>query len=485
MTKDASNGTLGISQSTPNGQVAAPEIAPFPNVGVPGYPTFLPQQPQAIGSLLDSDKFPQNKRPPKLFEPLTIRGQTFHNRAWVAPMCQYSSDNGHATDHHFVHLGSMAMRGWGLIMVEATAVVPEGRISPEDSGIWDDSHIAGFKRIVDFVHAHRGKIGIQLAHAGRKASTLAPWVERIAHDEGWDGGSVPSEQVGGWPNNVVGPSEISFQPGKYPNPIAATSEYIKKLKQAYLDAVERCKKAGFDFIEIHGAHGYLFHEFASPLTNRRTDEYGGNLENRLRLPLEVAELIRKAWDKPLFYRVSASDWLENVEGPEKGASSNEKDEWAWWGLEQTTILTQKLADIGIDLIDVSSGGNDLRGQIAVGPSYQVHFASHIKKHVKNILVGTVGIITEAHQAEDILLRGDADVVLLARQVLRDIDWPLEAAQELGAAVAPAVQYERAWSRMVVKRETCTSPKLHTGISLVEGEEGRQRKHRSESHSDSK
>jgi 2,4-dienoyl-CoA reductase-like NADH-dependent reductase (Old Yellow Enzyme family) len=252
-----------------------------------------------------------------------------------------------------------------------------------------------------------------------------------------------------------------------------------------------------------------FPEFASPLTNRRTDEYGGNLENRLRLPLEVAELIRKAWDKPLFYRVSASDWLENVEGPEKKSPSHgEKEEWAWWGLEQTTILTQKLADIGIDLIDVSSGGNDLRGQIAVGPSYrmssihatrlqweergsalishaEVHFASHIKKHVKNILVGTVGIITEAHQAEDILLRGDADVVLLARQVLRDIDWPLEAAQELGAAVAPAVQYERAWSRMVVKRETCTSPKLHTGISLVEGEEGRQRKHRSESHSDSK
>lgn len=263
MTKDASNGALGISQSAANGQVAAPEIAPFPNVGVPGYPTFLPQQPQAIGSLLSSDKFPQNKRPPKLFEPLTIRGQTFHNRAWVAPMCQCklhpprlstvfgafvlmwdcadSSDNGHATDHHFVHLGSMAMRGWGLIMVEATAVVPEGRISPEDSvsgrlvmilpqnphskpsstlctpllrahlvvpcpadkpqGIWDDSHIAGFKRIVDFVHAHRGKIGIQLAHAGRKASTLAPWVERMANDEGWDGGSVPSEQVGGWPNN--------------------------------------------------------------------------------------------------------------------------------------------------------------------------------------------------------------------------------------------------------------------------------------------
>jgi len=200
-------------------------------------------------------------------------------------------------------------------------------------------------------------------------------------------------------------------------------------------------KAGFDYIEIHGAHGYLFHEFTDPITNKRTDHYGGSLENRLRLPLEVAQIVRQAWDGPLFYRVSASDWLDDVLGPEK-ARPGEKEEYAWWGIEQTTILTQKLADIGIDLIDVSSGGNDTRQKIKPGPSYQVPFADHLRKHTKNIMVGTVGIITDPIQANDIIEHNQADVVLCARQVLRDIDFPLRAAQELGVAVAPAVQYER-------------------------------------------
>ncbi|ORY34039.1 hypothetical protein BCR39DRAFT_518221 [Naematelia encephala] len=456
-------------KSTPtNGQ--APILAPFVNERVPGYHEFLPLQPQPIGSLLPADKFPQNEDPPKLFEPIEIRGVKFHNRLFVAPMCMYSADEGKPTDHHFVHHGSMAMRGWGSLMVEATAVVPEGRITPQDVGLWDDSQITSHKRIVDYVHGLRGHIGIQLAHAGRKASTLAPWVQRIAEDGGWNGGVVAREEEGGWPSNVVGPSPIAFDP-KYPHPVEASSEYIADLKQSWLNAVERCKQIGYDFVEIHGAHGYLFHEFVDPISNKRTDQYGGSFENRIRLPLEVAKAIRAAWDGPLFYRLSASDWLEDVLGPEK-AYPGQKEEWAFWGIQQTTLFVAKLAELGIDLVDVSSGGNDSRQKIKVQPAYQLPFAEHLKKHVPNVLIGAVGIITEPTQANDILEQGKADVVLLARQILRDIDFPLEAALELGAAVAPAVQYERAWSRMVVKREHTEAPVHHNGISEVEGEEGR-------------
>ncbi|CAD6585588.1 MAG: hypothetical protein TREMPRED_004180 [Tremellales sp. Tagirdzhanova-0007] len=455
-----------------NGLTVEPKFAPFPSASVPNYPTFLPEQPQAIGSLLDPKTFPQNEDPPKLLESISIRGVTFPNRAWVAPMCQYSSDHGHATDHHFVHYGSMAMRGWGSIMVEATAVVPEGRISPEDSGIWQDSQIAGFKRIVDFVHAHKGKIGVQLAHAGRKASTMSPWMQRISQDKGWEGSKVPDDKSGGWHSEVVGPSDISFSPGDNAQPIAASLEYISSLKQAWRDATSRCKEAGFDYIEIHGAHGYLFHEFTDPLSNKRTDQYGGSFENRIRLPLEVSKIVREVWDGPLFYRVSATDWLDDVLGPEM-SPSGEKGEYAWWGLEQTTKLAQRLAAIGIDLIDVSSGGNDTRQKVPVEPSYQVPFASHIKQHVRDTIVGTVGIITDPVQANDILQNDEADVVFCGRQVLRDLDFPLRAAQELGCAVAPAVQYERAWSRMVVKREHTSAAPRHKGLSEVEGEEGRE------------
>ncbi|RXK36413.1 oxidoreductase [Tremella mesenterica] len=445
------------------------QFSPYPIRSAKGYHTFLPEQLQPIGSLLSAEKFPQNAEPPKLFEPLTIRGVTFHNRAWVAPMCVYSSDNGHATDFHLVHLGSMALRGWGSIMVEATAVVAEGRISPSDSGIWQDSQIAPLKTIVDFVHANKGIIGIQLAHSGRKGSTMPGGTLRIMRDDGWKGGEVAPEQTGGWPSEVVAPSAISFNPGKYPDPVEASVEYLTNLKEAYVKAAERCKIIGFDFIEIHGAHGYFLHEFCSPGSNRRTDQYGGSFENRIRFPLEVAQTLRAVWDKPLFYRVSASDWLEDAEGPEK-AYPGETEEYKWWGLDQTTLFTQKLADAGVDLIDVSSGGNDLRGKIAVGPSYQLPFAEHIKKNVKNILVGAVGIITEPEQAEEILENNQADVVLFARQVLRDIDFPLKAAQELGAAISPALQFERGWSHMVVKRDHRKAPAHHSGISTVEGEE---------------
>ncbi|WVQ67672.1 uncharacterized protein L199_005876 [Kwoniella botswanensis] len=447
-------------------------IFPYPPKKVDGYPTYLPDQLQPVGSLLDPNVYKQNQDPPKLFEPLTIRGVEFPNRAWVAPMCQYSSDEGKATDHHFVHLGSMAMRGWGSIMVEATAVVPEGRITPEDMGIWEDSQIEPLKRVVDYVHGLRGIIGIQLAHAGRKASNPAPWTLRQAiEDEGYDGGDVVGEENGGWPNNVQAPSAISFNPGKYANPVEITTEYINNLKKAYADATERCKKIGFDFIEIHGAHGYLLHEFVDPISNKRTDSYGGSLDNRIRLPLELAQLLREKWEKPLFYRVSATDWLDEELGPEKGKNGD----WAWWGIDQTTYLTQKLADLGVDLIDVSSGGNDLKGKVKVGPSYQLPFAEHIKQNVSNILVGAVGIITEPAQANDIIEEGKADVVFLAREVLRDIDFPLKAALELGAAVSPAVQYERAWTRMLVKRDHVKKAAHHHGVDEVQGEEGKKEK----------
>ncbi|OWZ58869.1 oxidoreductase [Cryptococcus neoformans c8] len=446
-------------------------VFPYPPRKVQGYPIFLPEQPQPIGSLLDDNEYKQNKNPPKLFQPITIRGITFHNRAFVAPMCMYSSDQGRATDHHFVHLGSMALRGWGSIMVEATAVVPEGRISPEDMGLWDDSQIAELQRIVKYIHANKGVIGIQIAHAGRKASTPAPWNEREANEKGHSKGSVVPEENGGWPSKVVAPSEISFLDGDYPDPIEASIEYLESLKKAYADAVERCSKIGFDFIEIHGAHGYFLHEFIDPISNKRTDKYGGSLENRLRLPLEIAEIVRQKWDKPLFYRLSATDWLEESLGKEKNANG----EWVWWGIEQTTTFVGKLAELGVDLVDVSSGGNDLRQKIAPGPSYQLPFAAHLKKTYPNLLIGSVGIITDAKQANDILEQGKADVILIGRQLLRNLDWPLGAAVELGVAVAPAVQYERAWTRMLVKREAHDHTSKKHGVTELQGQEGQETK----------
>ncbi|ODO09745.1 hypothetical protein I350_01962 [Cryptococcus amylolentus CBS 6273] len=449
---------------------ASSNVFPFPPRKVEGYPTFLPEQPVPIGSLLDADQYKQNQNPPKLFKPITIRGVTFHNRAWVAPMCQYSSDDGHATDHHFVHLGSMALRGWGSIMVEATAVVPEGRISPEDMGLWDDSHITELQRIVRYVHANKGLIGIQIAHAGRKASTPAPWNERLANEAGFHDGSTVPEEQGGWPSKVVAPSAISFHDGDYPDPLEASTSYLENLKKAYGDTVDRCNQIGFDFIEIHGAHGGSS-QFVDPISNTRTDKYGGSLENRLRLPLEITEIVRQKWDKPLFYRLSATDWLEEALGKEKDANGD----WAWWGIEQTTLFVSKLAEAGVDLVDVSSGGNDLRQKIDAKPSYQLPFAEHLKKTYPDLLIGTVGAITEAKQANDILEEGKADIIFIGRQLLRDLDWPLEAALELGAAVAPAIQYERAWTRLLVKKDAHDSTSKRHGVTETQGQEAQESK----------
>ncbi|KAG9074385.1 hypothetical protein FRC06_010729, partial [Ceratobasidium sp. 370] len=399
----------------------------FKNVPAPGVEEYYPLNEPTIGTPYSIEEYPQNKALPKLFQPLTVRDVTFKNRIWVSPMCQYSAVDGHMTDWHLVHLGGFAARGAASIMLEATAVAPIGRISPECPGIWSDTHIPPMKRIVDFIHGQGAVVGIQLAHAGRKASTLAPWVESRRKKAGGVGSesAIAREEEGGWEKDVVGPSEIPFAK-TYPQPRAMTEQEIDELVQSYVDAVERCKKIGFDFIEIHGAHGYLLHSFYSPLSNNRTDSYGGSLQNRLRLPLRVAQAVRTAWgdSKPLFFRLSATDWAE---GPER----DENGEWKSWGIEQTVELVKGLKGVGVDVIDTSSGGNWVKQQIPIGPGYQVPFAERVKKEVPDVVVGSVGLITSPQQAERILQDGQADAVLLARELLRHADFPIYAAEELG------------------------------------------------------
>ncbi|KAJ3574452.1 hypothetical protein NP233_g1768 [Leucocoprinus birnbaumii] len=374
---------------------------------------------------------------PKLFEPFRLRDVTFKNRIWVSPMAQWSSDDGHATDWHLVHYGSLATHGAGAITVEATVILPEGRTSNEDAGLWKDSQIAPLKRIVSFVHAHDTKIGIQLVHGGRKSSTRAPWVQKRLEP-----GTpvVASREENGWPDQVYGPSNISYHEGVYPDPQATTEEYLNKVTDAFVDAARRANEAGFDFINIHAAHGYLLHEFLSPLSNIRSDIYGGqSLENRIRYPLHVIEKVRAAWPehKPLFVRISATDWAE---GPEK----DENGKWLQWGAEQSSIFSERLQKIGVDLVDVSTGGNWRQQNIPVGPGYQVPFAAEIKKALPNLAISAVGAITEPEQAEDYLQEGKADVIYMAREFLRNPSWPLYAAHQLGVTIKAANQYEGAW-----------------------------------------
>lgn len=420
----------------------------FKNVPAPGVEEYYPLNEPEIGSVYSKDEYPQNKAVPKLFQPITLRDVTFKNRIWVSPMCQYSAVGGHMTDWHLVHLGGYATRGVGSIMFEATAVAPEGRITPECTGIWSDSHIEPMRRIVEFIHGQGTKVGIQLAHAGRKASTLAPWVQDRRTKAGGEGSksSIARNEEGGWPENVIGPSEIPFA-DTYPKPRAMTIDEINTLEKAYVDAIERCEKIGFDFVEIHGAHGYILHSFYSPLSNTRTDDYGGSLDNRLRLPLQIARAVRSAWpaSKPLFFRLSASDWAE---GPERDEQTGE---WRYWGPEQSVELSRRLKDAGVDLIDASSGGNWVKQKIPIVPGYQVPFAEKIKKDVPDVAVGSVGLITSPQQAEKILQDDQADVVFLARELLRHADFPIYAAQELGVVVKPANQYERGWTRMMTPK----------------------------------
>jgi 2,4-dienoyl-CoA reductase-like NADH-dependent reductase (Old Yellow Enzyme family) len=350
-----------------------------------------------------------------LFDPLAIRDLTFANRVFVSPMCQYSSDDGYANDWHFVHLGSRAVGGAGLVMTEATAVLPEGRISPQDLGIWDDGHIEMLGRIVSFIHDQGSIAGMQLAHAGRKASTRRPW----------EGQGAISEANGGW-TKVVAPSALTFAE-TYPMPQALTTDGIQEVIAAFAAAARRACQAGFRVIEIHAAHGYLIHEFLSPLSNRREDNYGGSFENRTRLCREVVAAVRSAWPKelPLFLRISATDWVEGG-----------------WDIDESVKLASDLKPKGVDLIDCSSGGNVPHAKIPVGAGYQTAFAERIRRQT-GIMTGAVGMITSPVQAEHIIRTEQADAVIMAREFLRDPYWPLRAARELEQSIAWPVQYLRA------------------------------------------
>jgi len=350
----------------------------------------------------------------KLFSPLQLRELTFKNRIFVSPMCQYSSDDGLPTDWHFVHLGSRAAGGAAMVCVEATAVSPEGRISPGDSGIWSDKHSAAFRPITTFIREHGSVAAIQLAHAGRKASTDLPWT----------GGKPLDASRGGW--QTIGPSAIPFAPG-YSTPREMTAADMDAVVSQFAAAAGRALDAGFAVVEVHMAHGYLMHEFLSPLSNHRRDQYGGSLENRMRLPLRVAGAVREIWPagRPVFVRISATDWKPGG-----------------WDIIQSVELARALGAIGIDLIDCSSGGTAYDAKVPSEAGYQVPFAEQIRREAK-IATGAVGLITDARQAEEIIATGKADVVLLARQMLRDPYWPLHAAKELGADVPWPNQYVRA------------------------------------------
>jgi len=346
-----------------------------------------------------------------LLTPLTIRDITLRNRIGVSPMCQYSAEDGFPTDWHFVHLGSRAVGGAGLVMVEATAVEPRGRISPWDAGIWKDEHIAAWARIASFVRGQGAVAGIQIAHAGRKASVRRPW-------EG--GGPIPQAE-GGW--QTVAPSAIPFA-ATDPVPHELTVEEISGLIEGFRAAARRALEAGFQVVEIHGAHGYLIHEFLSPLSNHRTDAYS----DRFRFALEVAEAVRAVWPErlPLFFRASATDWMEGG-----------------WTPEETVELARRLGKLGVDLIDCSSGGTSPHAKVPMAPGYQVEFAEKVRKEA-GIATAAVGMITTPEQANAIVADGRADLVLLAREFLRDPYFAMHAAKALGEKVSAPPQYARAW-----------------------------------------
>jgi 2,4-dienoyl-CoA reductase-like NADH-dependent reductase (Old Yellow Enzyme family) len=350
----------------------------------------------------------------KLFSPLTLRELNFRNRIFVSPMCQYSCQDGMPTDWHLVHLGSRATGGAGLVMTEATAVVPEGRISPCDTGIWTTGQAKAFQRIAEFIRSQGAVAGIQLAHAGRKASTDVPWAgghPLIAGTKGWQ---------------PVAPSAIPFS-ASHPTPRALEQSEIAALVDRFAEAAEWALSASFQVVEIHMAHGYLLHEFLSPLSNHRQDEFGGDIEGRMRLPLQVAQAVRNVWPSglPVFVRISATDWVDGG-----------------WDLAQSIILCRRLRDIGIDLIDCSSGGLVPDARIPFTSGYQVPFAEAIRREA-GVAAAAVGLITEPEQAEQTLVCGDADAVFLGREMLRDPYWPLHAARSLGIDASWPVQYERA------------------------------------------
>ncbi|NML95163.1 NADH:flavin oxidoreductase/NADH oxidase [Novosphingobium olei] len=356
---------------------------------------------------------------PKLFEPITIDGLTLANRIVIAPMCQYSAEDGRMTDWHAIHLGSLALSGAGLLTIEATAVLPEGRISNADVGLWDDDTEAAMARVLETVRRHSPMpIAIQLAHAGRKASTARPW----------DGGKqIAPDAPNGW--QTVAPSGVPYTPGDHA-PVALDSAGLAEIRDAFAASARRAARLGIDAIQIHAAHGYLLHQFLSPISNQRTDEYGGSLENRMRFPLEVFDAVRAAFPKerPVSVRVSGSDWVDGG-----------------WDEAQTVAFARALEERGASAIHVSSGGLDPAQAIPVGPSYQVPLARAVKQAV-SIPVVAVGLITEAQQAEAIVATGDADLVAVARTILYDPHWPWHVAAELGAQVSAPSQYLRSQPR---------------------------------------
>jgi 2,4-dienoyl-CoA reductase-like NADH-dependent reductase (Old Yellow Enzyme family) len=352
-----------------------------------------------------------------LFEPLTVKSITLRNRIGVSPMCMYSSDEGFATDWHLVHLGARAAGGAALVIAEATAVSPIGRITPGDAGIWDDRHVDPLARINRFIKSQGAVAGIQLAHAGRKASALRPW----------EGGGHLTNGTG-W--QTVAPSAMAFGGALSKVPRALAVEEIASVQAEFVAAARRALAAGYEWLELHAAHGYLAHQFLSPLSNDRIDRYGGAFENRIRFLMETARAVRAVWPErqPLTIRLSCTDWVERG-----------------WTIEESVELARRLKGEGVDLIDCSSGGSSPLARIPVEPGYQVEFASRIRREAE-IATAAVGMITEPVQADEIIRREHADLVLLARELLRDPNWPLRAASELGIKPAPKppVQYARAW-----------------------------------------
>jgi 2,4-dienoyl-CoA reductase-like NADH-dependent reductase (Old Yellow Enzyme family) len=368
-----------------------------------------------------------------LFASLAIRGINLSNRIVVSPMCQYSSQDGFANDWHFVHLGSRAVGGAALVFTEASAVLPEGRISPQDLGIWNDAHVEPLGRITRFIHDQGSVAGMQLAHTGRKASTRRPW----------EGHGEVLERDGGW-QKVVAPTADRFAVG-YAQPQELAAQGIEEVIHAFRDAACRALNAGFRILEIHAAHGYLLHEFLSPLGNKRKDRYGGSFDNRVRLVCEVVSAVRSVWpeDAPLFIRISATDWVEGG-----------------WDLEQSVELARRVQALGVDLVDCSSGGNLPHADIPLGPGYQTPFAERIRREA-GVLTGTVGMITDPAQADHVIRTGQADATFLARELLRDPYWPLRAARELGQPAAWPAQYLRAAPHGSPARTPANLPELES------------------------
>lgn len=352
-----------------------------------------------------------------LFSPLKLKSIESRNRIMVSPMCMYSSEDGFANDWHLVHLGSRAVGGAGIVFTEATAVSPEGRISYADLGIWKDDHIEKLRQVTDFIKEHGAVAGIQLAHAGRKASKSKPW----------EGNKVLSPSEGGW-DNLVAPSPIPFDESD-PNPNELDEKGIQKVIDDFKNAAKRSLDSGFQTAEVHAAHGYLVHEFLSPLSNKRTDNYGGSFENRIRLLLEVVQSVKQVWpdNLPLFVRISATDWVEDEPS---------------WDLEQSIELAKALKKLDVDVIDVSSGGNVSYQKVPVGAGFQTNLAQHIRREA-DIKTTALGMITTASQADHAIRTGQADMVALARQFLRDPYFPLHAARELNQDIEWPKQYARA------------------------------------------